>query len=108
MDSTFRTLDSFLRYVHALTSIVWKHLNTGNTSDNGALIYTLYKNENGEFNTYMDGDEFSGLCDPEVLRSDSGIFFRYYNIAQSMFNRKSTYKTLTRFCSPMVNIGEAA
>ena len=81
MDSTFRTLDSFLRYVHTMTSIIWKHLNTGNTSDNGALNYTLYKNENGKFHIYTGGDEFSGLCDPEVLRSDSGKFFRYYNIA---------------------------
>ena len=81
MDSTFRTLDSFLRYVHAMTSIIWKHLNTGNTSDNGALNYTLYKNENGKFHIYTGGDEFSGLCDSEVLRSDSGKFFRYYNIA---------------------------
>ena len=108
MDSTFRTLDSFLRYVHALTSIIRKYLNTGNTSDNGAINYTLYKNVRGEFRTNKGGDIFSGLCDSEILRSDPENFYGYYNVAQLLFYKNSTYQTLTRFCSPMNNIFEAA
>ena len=100
-DNNFKTLESFFRFVHPLTDMLWKSLNTiGKSNGDGHIDYTLYKNDNGDFRTYVDGEDFSDMCDDQMLGSCTSRINDIYLAAIKLFDRPQTYQTVIKYCSP--------